>query len=242
MPHLIGYFPGGGGSKPVKKSFAESTGEEISAVCKAGLASEYWALGDTKNMIDGDTTTALRIIGFDHDYVSDMASYGREKAGITLELVETNSSLNSQMLGTNYTSTGWYHSNSMYHSKVRYTLLPNYLANVVPDALKAVIVPVGKEFIYKESGELSSVSDTLFILSANEVLGSYTSGYNSEGTQYAYYAAGNSRIKKTTNGTAVSWWTRSPFSSSTWTFIMDSGSVGKTYVSESKYVFPCMCI
>lgn len=230
------------GAKPPKKNFNESTWEEISAVCKAGLASEYWAIGDTKNMIDGDTTTALRIIGFDHDYVSDIASYGREKAGITLELVESNASLNAAFNSVNYTSAAWYHTNDTYHSTCRKTLLPNYLANVVPDDLRGVIVPVGKEFMYKDTSVLSSVSDTLFILSVNEITGGKTSGFQSEGTQYAYYAAGNSKIKRTTDGTAVDAWTRSPYSSSSWAYLSASGTVSRETMTVAKYIFPAMCI
>ena len=76
MPHLIGYFPGGGGaSGPKKKAFADCTWEEVSEICKAGLAGQYWNIGDTKEMIYGDSTKMLRIIGFDHDIVCVQVSF-----------------------------------------------------------------------------------------------------------------------------------------------------------------------
>ena len=230
MPHLIGYFPGGGGaSGPKKKAFADCTWEEVSEICKAGLAGQYWNIGDTKEMIYGDSTKMLRIIGFDHDIVSDAATYGRDKAGITLELVQVPVNLQSKWLGTNYTSGQWYTSSDNYHSVIRKTLLPNYRTEVIPQYL---------------SDAITTVSDSLFILSANELFGTYASGDGSEGTQYAYYTAGNSKIKKNTSDTAIMYWTRSKrYNKGFVYYVGTTGSIAeKSLIEEGLYAVPCMCI
>lgn len=242
MPHLIGYFPGGGGSKPVKKSFAESTWEEISAVCKAGLASEYWQIGDTKNMIEGDPTTGLRIIGFDHDPAAYAGDYGREKAGITLEMICP------PLTAQHHTSSApanvvWYSATSNLHSDIREITLPNYLANTIPGDLRSVIIPVDKEFRLSDGGQ-AYIYDTLFLLSVNEMTGNMTSTQGSEGTQYAYYAAGNPIVHRDANGMAVDTWTRSGTGGSDSYFyqIKTNGTFYKMNPHKMFSIFPCMCI
>lgn len=238
MPYLMGQFPGGGSSKPKEKPFAECTWAEVSKICKAGYAAKYWTIGDTKNMIDGDDTTALRIIGFDHDPVTDAATYGREKAGITLELADSNFKgfYDKQMNTTNYSGTLWYSTSANYHCNFRKNLLPEYLTNNVPADVRNVIVPVEKEFY--NGAEMKTISDRLFLLSLNEIVGGYASGAGSEGEQYAYYAAGNSRKR------AGSYWTRSLKAGANWYYIGSGGEVYDTFVSSygHHYSFPCMCI
>ena len=57
--------------------------------------------------------------------------------------------------------------------------------------------------------DLETTEDKLFLLSEVEVFGSTTFSVPGEGTQYAYYKAGNSREKEW-RGAASSWWLRSP--------------------------------
>lgn len=232
------------GSKPRKKTFNECTWAEVAEICRAGYAAEYWAIGDTKNMVDGDTTTTLRIIGFDHDWVSDVTTYGREKAGITLQMVKAQPALKTSMNGTSYKNLSWYSAASGNACAMRSTTLPNYLASTIPDALKSVLVPVGKEFYYKEKNGIQSISDTLFLLSANEIFGTYTSGFGSEGEQYAYYAAGNSKTIYNTDGSAVSWWTRSPYQASNGNFYYVTGQTLAQIEANTATIYgvPCMCI
>lgn len=243
MPHLIGYFPGGGGEKPLsKKAFSECTWAEVSKVCKAGLASEYWKIGDTKNMIEGDPTTGLRIIGFDHDPAAYAGDYGREKAGITLEMICP--PLTAQH-HTSFTAANvvWYSETSNLHSDIREIALPNYLANTIPEELRKVIIPVDKEFRLTGGGQ-AYVYDTLFLLSVNEMTGNMTSTFGSEGTQYAYYAAGNPIIHRDANGAAVDFWTRSGNGGTDGYFyqIKTNGTSYKMNPNKMFSVFPCMCI
>lgn len=233
---IISNFPGGGASKPKKKAFAECTWAEISEVCKAGLASEYWQIGDVKNMIGGDATTAVRIIGFDHDNVSDVSGYGREKAGITLEsvcLIYIGAWANSSTYNTIWTN-----------STARDTV-NSYLTNNAPSDLQEVVVPVVKEYAAASSSFSEAITtDTAFIISMNEFSGTITSGFGSEGEQYAYYAAGNTRLKTDMSGNAASYiWTRSK-NSSTAIYITDRAS-GITYSQANTAeggLLLCFCI
>lgn len=243
---IISNFPGGGGGKPVKKTFNECTWAEISQVCRAGYAAEYWAIGDTKMMVNGDTGSTVRIIGFDHDYVEDSESYGRAKAGITLRMVYAIDALKQPMASHYSGLLSWYSENDTYHSAMRKTTLPEFLASNVPENVKSVLVPVMKEFYYKEKSEIQTVADTLFLPSSNETNGNFASGFGSEGDQYEYYKAGNSTNIYTTSGSVVEWWTRSPSSDTMKAYFHTFGSGGfksdKHAATTGLYGVPCMCI
>lgn len=193
---------------------ANNTWEKISAVARAGKASEFWNIGDTKTFTCGSYTMTAQIIGFDHDDVTDSTSYGRTKAGITFQTVEC------------YPTTyAWSSSNVPWKtSTTRVTNLPAIL-NTMTD-VKDYIVPVNKEATKTiDKTGIEIVSDNLFLLSMRELT---TSGYieNPAGTQYAYYAAGNSMIKYSLgSSSAKAWWTRSDKD------IVDSGTNGRVAVT-----------
>ena len=236
----VAQFVEGGGSKPdvpEKKAFSLCTWEEVSQICKAGLASEYWALGDTKNLITGDSSTAMRIIGFDHDTVSDPVAYGREKAGITLEMVYGPDALKQAINSLSYT-VQWT------TCAMRNTTLAGYLASTVPEEVKNVLVPVEKEYMNRSTETILSTSETLFLLSVREVKGSPTSGFGSEGERYAYYAAGNSAKKYDATNVACIWWTRSLYNAThrNWYAINTGASTTYKLMEETNNAFPCMCI
>lgn len=236
---IISNFPcGGGNKKPPEKAFVDCTWEEVSAICKAGLAPEYWAIGDKKPMVAGATTKVLRIIDFDHDDVADQTAYGRAKAGVTLELVDAQSTVQGAMNDKNYLGTVWYSTTDVYHCRYRKTVLPQFLSAEIPTDLKNVLVPVKKEY-HTVSGESAIVSDTLFLLSVNEIVGGYISGDGSEGERYSYYTAGNS-IRRN-----VAYWTRSNVADKAEFYYIDAnGKVeAATVISYTPdYGFPAMCI
>ena len=69
----------------------------------------------------------------------------------------------------------------------------------LPESIQSAIKSVSKTINNK------SVSQQLFNLTENEVFGAKKYATYAEGTQYAYYAAGNSKIKKV-GSNAVRWW------------------------------------
>lgn len=87
------------------------------------------------------------------------------------------------------------------------------LLNQLPAALKNVLKSVNK-LSGTGGGSTSGTQtthDKLFLLSEVEIFGTTTYSVPGEGTQYAYYKAGNSKVKKV-NGSAYYWWERSPCS------------------------------
>ena len=65
-----------------------------------------------------------------------------------------------------------------------------------------------------QSTTIKTTADKLFLLSEVEIFGSTSYSVSGEGTQYAYYKAGNSKVKNV-SGSASSWWERSPVASYT---------------------------
>lgn len=211
---------GGSSADPVLENNDWAT---ISEIARAGEAAQYWNIGDLKNISIGGVTYAAQIIGFDHDDVTDPATYGRTKAGITFQLqncLNTTYPMNS----SDKNMGGWR------NSYMRQTVLANIYNQLATDdtELKNAIVLVTKPYSAAyNSVNLVYCSDYLFLLSEIEVSGSIAYSPLSEGAQYAYYAAGNS-YSKTVNNVATTWWERSVYKG-------DSKSFTGVYPTTGRY-------
>ena len=183
--------------------------DNIAAVSKFGQAPNYWKVGDKKNITVKGVTYAAQIIGFDHDTLTT-ADGSRTKAGITFQLVDCLNTTYS-MNGSNTNVNGW--RGSTMRTSTMATLL-NQLSSDLKSVLKFVNKVTSKGD--NQSG-LETTSDKLFLLSEIEVFGATQYSYAGEGKQYEYYTAGNSAIKKV-NGSADTWWGRSPRSGNTAAF------------------------
>ena len=71
----------------------------------------------------------------------------------------------------------------------------------------------------------------------------HTYSVSGEGTQYAYYKAGNSKVKNK-SGSAGYWWERSPYSDSVYSFcrVNGGGGNGNGYASDSLGVAFGFCV
>lgn len=71
----------------------------------------------------------------------------------------------------------------------------------------------------------------------------HTYSVSGEGTQYAYYKAGNSKVKNR-SGSAYTWWERSPYSGSSIYFcrVYSSGDASNIYASYSFGVAFGFCV
>ena len=78
-----------------------------------------------------------------------------------------------------------------------------------------------------QSATINTTADKLFLLSEIEIFGSVSYSKSGEGTQYDYYKAGNSKVKKF-NGSASFWWERSPYGSNSACFcsVYSGGGAG----------------
>ena len=209
--------------------------DDIATASKFGQAPNYWKVGDKKNITVNGVTYAAQIIGFDHDTLTT-ADGSRTKAGITFQLVDclkTIYPMNSSDTNVN----GW--RSSHMRTSTMATLL-NQLSSDLKSVLKFVnkVTSVGNN-----SSGLETTSDKLFPLSEIEVFGATQYSYAGEGKQYEYYTAGNSTIKKV-NGSAKSWWERSPRSGNTYSFcyVDSSGSASNSNATNSLGVSFGFCV
>ena len=220
----------------VDSVLANNSWATISAISRAGQAQQYWKVGDTKTFTCNGTTYTAQIIGFDHDDVSDSASYGRSKAGITFQFKEAYA-ITYKMDTSSYVTS---YTNSDMHS----SYLPAVLSGI-ESALSSVLIGVNKTVSKTISKNETITNQKLILPAAMEIKGK--SGLNStdqaQGTQYAFYSAGNSAVKTTVGTTTkIQYWTRTLEDDGEdflycYT-ISTSGSLGTVAVNTSKYIAP----
>jgi hypothetical protein len=124
------------------------------------------------------------------------------------------------------------------------TWLNDTLLAAFPDELKLVIKETTVKYDSLTTGTTSTCSDKLWLPSYQEVFGAGSSSNikdGIEGTQFAYYANGGSKIKYL-NSSASGWWLRSVNSSSYFWLVSSGGLAGYNYASSAFGVAPCFCI
>lgn len=244
----------------------------IKSVSDAGQGANYWSIGDRKAVTLNGTmsklslsnvTTYAFIIGFNHNASVEGTNRIHFQIGKTALTGGTDVCLVSgysddsdfYMNTSNTNSGGW--SSSYMRTKILGTSLSSYsgtFIGVLPAALRAVLKSVTKHT--NNTGNSSAASavtattDYAFLLSEYEVFGSTTYANSNEASkqaQYAYYSAGNSKIKynHSATSTAVSWWLRSPYAgaSSYFVFVGSDGTVYYYYrASGSSGVAPGFCV
>ena len=190
---------------------------DIDICGRLGMAQQFFKVGDSKTVNIGGTNYEVQIIGFNHD---DKVSGG--KAAYSFQLVDC---LNqTQQINTSNTNAGGWNGSAM---RGRMSTYKGQLPSDLRSAIKTVQKKSGTGG--GSSSGTQNTNDDLFLLSEIEIFGSTTYSVAGEGTQYEYYAAGNSTIKKV-NGSANYWWGRSPRSGNTATFC-GVGSSGGANIS-----------
>lgn len=160
------------------------------------------------------------------------------------------------MNARNTNSGGW--KSSQMRTKICGTSLSNYsgtIIAVIPAALRAVLKSVTKYTDNTAEGHGSTASyvtattDYFFLLSEFEVFGSISYGNTNENNkqaQYAYYSAGNRKIKYKHNGTSTAafWWLRSPSArySDRFVYVRTDGTAIIDVTSYSLGFAPGFCV
>lgn len=160
------------------------------------------------------------------------------------------------MNASNTNSGGW--KSSQMRTNICGTSLSSYsgtIIAVIPAALRAVLKSVTKYTDNTANGGGSTASyvtattDYFFLLSEFEVFGSISYGNTNEKNkqaQYAYYSAGNSKIKYKHNGTSTAalWWLRSPRAgySNYFMIVRADGTVGYGGANCSLGFAPGFCV
>lgn len=217
---------------PAGTPLNDFTWAQLDYISENKMMSEYFNIGDTKNVTIGSATYVVEIVGFSHDDRAD----GSGKAGLTFGLKDC---LNTayQMNSSDTNDGGW-------GSCALRATLRGDIWNQLPSDLRGVIKEVTKKTSAGNlSSTINSISDTLFLFAEKEIFGSTQYSVNGEGTQYARFTASNTRIKKR-NGSATSWWLRSPHSNVRNGFcaLTAQGAAAYGYASESFGVCFGFCI
>lgn len=202
--------------------------DNIDSISKSGNAASLWSVGDKKTININGTNYKVQIIGFNHD---DKTTGG--KAGITFQMVDC---LNTTygMNSSNTTDGGWKNSAMRNRMSTFLGQLPSDLRSVIKNVNK--LTSAGSD-----SATINTTSDKLFLLSEVEIFGSNIPNiysYPGEGSQYAYYKAGNTKVKKV-NGSANYWWERSPNTGGTYFCCVNSrgGNFSDTPIANNGVSF-----
>lgn len=254
----------------------ENTWEQISEASSSGVAENIWEVGDRKQVTLNGTVGSLSlsnfstyafIIGFNHNS-------GREGSGrIHFQLAKTalsggtdicftDSSYNSsgssaafRMNTSNTNSGGWedsYMRNSICGTSK--TSTSGRFMGAIPAALRNALKSVTKYTdntgnASTSSSAVTATTDYIFLLSEYEVFGSCTFANTNEASrqqQYAYYSAGNSKVKyrHTSTSSTAYWWLRSASRYDSYNFanVYTNGNVNYSNAFISLGVAPGFCV
>jgi hypothetical protein len=245
----------------------------ISAYSSAGTAANYWSVGDCHEVTLSGTVGALTlssyatyayILGFNHNSSYEGTNrihfqFAKTALSGGSDICFTDSYYNRtgggfRMNTMNKNSGGWENSNM--RTALCGTSLSSYsgtFIGVLPSELRAALKSVTK--YTNNTGKSTAASavtattDYIFLLAEYEVFGSISYGNTNEKNkqaQYAYYSAGNSKIKYKHNGTSTAafWWLRSPFASYSDNFlsVYTGGTVGDAGANISLGFAPGFCV
>ena len=230
----LGFFP---------SVLNNATWAQVKQASDSGIASNYWSVGDTKQITlngkvsDGLTLsnyqTWVYIIGFNHN--SSVEGTGIAFGGFkTAQTSGIDVALCDSGYNTNETSGQWFNMNNSStnsggwsSSRMRSTTLP-LVKSALPSNLQAVLKTTT---IYSDNtgggsdtaSYVTATQDDLYLLAEFEIFGARTRANTAEQNyqqQYAYYVAGNSKIKyrHDSTATAVRWWERSVYAANSFDF------------------------
>lgn len=246
------------------KILNNNTWEVIKKVSDRKQGQNYWAVGDCKQITmngkvsDGLTLTNysawVYIIGFNHN--SEREGNGIAFQGFKATKNGTPVCLTDSDYGSIKRSGTWFNMNNSRtndggwsSSHMRSAVMPLIKA-AFPADLRAVIKP-STIFTTQGSGNgaCTATEDDVFLLAEYEVFGTRTYASTQEPNylkQYAYYSAGNSKVKYQHNATSTAafWLGRSPYSDSSGYFcvVYTNGSTHSGNADISSGVSPCFKI
>lgn len=245
----------------VKQELNDNSWAAIKQMSDANMGANFWSVGDCKEVTmngkvsDGLTLTNysawVYIIGFNHNAEREgngiaFQGFKATKNGTPVCLTDSgyNYSKTSgtwfNMDNTNTSSGGWQ------ASLMRKNVMPLIKA-AFPTDLQAVIKQ-STIFTAPNNGDiaLTATEDDVFLLAEYEIFGSRTYASTQEPNylkQYAYYSAGNSKVKYQHNDTSTVavWWGRSPRSDNSYYFcaVTATGSADYLAATSTRGVSPC---
>ena len=235
---------------PNKKALNDCTWDEISEISSSGQAANYFAVGDCKEIVLNGTVGALTfedyhtyayIIGINHNAAVEgnnlihfQLAMSALEGGKNICFVDSNYNLTGSSaafrMNTSFTSSGGWKDSYMRNNicGTSKTSTSGRIMGAIPadlrNALKSVTKYTNNTGNSSSSGAVTATTDYFFLLAEYEVFGNITYSNSYEANyqqQYAYYSAGNSKVKhrhNSTGSTAV-WWLRSPDASQSGSFV-----------------------
>lgn len=276
VPKFYGYmnivFTSGG------SNLNNNTWQEIRNVSDSGQASNYWSVGAYKSINLAGTagiqniagTYRAFILGFNHNasregdnrihFMIGKNSGGTDIAFCDSQYNNSGSSTAFRMNTRNTNVGGWaqsYMRNTILGATSTSAASGRFMA-VIPSDLRAVLKSCVKytDNTGSDDNTLSAVTattDYMWLCSEFEVFGyrTYANQYEqNKQEQYAYFAAGNTRLKYGAGAqslsTAIWWWLRSPImNSNASNFCLvgpNGGDINGSSASRSYGVAPCFCV
>ena len=252
-----------------------NTWEQIAEASNKGVASQIWKVGDRKEIVLNGTVGELTfndyhtyafIIGFDHNASregSNRIHFQLAKTALSggTDICFIDGSYNSsgslaafRMNTSNTNSGGWkdsYMRNNICGTSK--TSTSGRIMGAIPadlrNALKSVTKYTNNTGNSSSSGAVTATTDYIFLLSEYEAFGNIERANDYEANyqqQYAYYSAGNSKVKYRHNstGSAASWWLRSPTAgfSRHFVYMRTGGTVYYTSAYASLGFAPGFCV
>ena len=238
-----------------------ATWAQIKEVADQSKGANYWSVGDTKQITingkvsDGLTlsnySTYVYIIGFDHNSVVEGTgiAFGGFK---TAQTSGTDVALCDSGYGPSKSSGQWFNMNNNNRTtggwascNMRNNTLP-LVKSAMPSDLQAVLKTTT---IYSDNtgggstaaSYVTATQDELYLLAEFEIFGARSYANTAEQTkqqQYAYYVAGNSKVKHnhSSTATAVDWWERSVAATYTafFCFVSTDGTASSDLADHSR--------
>ena len=199
-------------------SWSSGSDAEVQATIAAAKAggvdlTQYWSVGDTRTVSlsamaatgvgESHVAQNVQIVLMHKNWVDANGVKHPFLWGLKDGLANGTSGEYGYMNSSNTNNGGWT------SCAMRQTHLPAILA-LMPTEVKSGIREVNKlTSAGSKSSTINTTADKLFLLSEVEIFVSTPISAAGEGTQYDYYKAGNSKVKKQ-NGSATVWWERSP--------------------------------
>lgn len=225
---INGYYDGTYSLEQIRNVWSIGDVREISLHAIADSDIGYWSVGEshrTQNVL-------IRIIGFDHDELDPNSSThigNKTKALLTVDfkdclrdatITDYQGSDNRENGYINYdltNETGWSDCNRrLWCINGVKIALPSYISNLTKGVWKRTSVG-------KTEPSIEDTSDTIFLLSEVEIIGSTYGSYSGEGYQYEYYATyPMGKLKKpywSSGKQSDRYWTRSPYKGNTYNFV-----------------------
>lgn len=241
---------------------------DIKRISDAGLASNYFAVGDRKAVALSGTVGNLSlsgtyycyIIGINHNSAKEGANRIHFQFGKTAASGGTDICFVDSGYGSNKTSGSWFNMNNSQsnsggwnNSRMRTVICPAF-KSAMPSDLQAVLKTTTKYSDNTGGGSntasyVTATSEEVFLLAEFEVFGARSYANSAEQnyqTQYAYYSAGNSKVKyrHSATGSTAFWWLRSVGAGGSYSFcgVGTSGSAAGNGAYLSFGFAPAFCV